>query len=57
MAPPLNAALVSLWLREGRFDSLVAGVRAEAVARQRMRGFNQARGVHALAPSPEPLAV
>jgi DNA-binding transcriptional MocR family regulator len=35
MAPPLNAALVSLWLREGRFDSLVAAVRAEAIARQR----------------------
>lgn len=36
MAPPLNAALVSLWLREGRFESLIAGVRAEAVARQRI---------------------
>ena len=36
MAPPLNAALVSLWLREGRFDSLVAGVRTEAIARQRI---------------------
>jgi DNA-binding transcriptional MocR family regulator len=36
MAPPLNAALVSLWLRDGSFDQLVAGVRAEAVARQRI---------------------
>ncbi len=36
MAPPLNAALVSLWLREGRFDGLVAAVRAEAMARQRL---------------------
>ena len=36
MAPPLNVALVTLWLRDGTFDRLVAGVRAEAVARQRI---------------------
>lgn len=36
MAPPLNAALVTLWQRSGRFDELVAGVRAESVARQRL---------------------
>lgn len=36
MAPPLNAALVTLWLREGTFGSLVAGVRAEGMARQRI---------------------
>ncbi|WP_380872491.1 putative HTH-type transcriptional regulator [Sphingomonas sp. DBB INV C78] len=36
MAPPLNAALVSAWLRDGTFAELVAGVRAEAVARQRI---------------------
>lgn len=36
MAPPLNAALTSLWLRDGSFDELVAEVRAEAVARQRL---------------------
>lgn len=36
MAPPLNAALVSLWQRDGTFDTLVAGVRAESVARQRI---------------------
>jgi len=36
MAPPLNAALVTLWLRDGTFDTLVAGVRAESVARQRI---------------------
>lgn len=36
MAPPLNAALVSLWLRDGQFDGLVAAVRAEAMARQRV---------------------
>lgn len=36
MAPPLNAALLSLWLRDGRFDALVSAVRAEAIARQRL---------------------
>jgi DNA-binding transcriptional MocR family regulator len=36
MAPPLNAALVTAWMRDGSFDRLVAGVRAEAVARQRL---------------------
>ncbi len=36
MAPPLNAALVSLWQRDGTFDALVAGVRAESVVRQRL---------------------
>jgi DNA-binding transcriptional MocR family regulator len=36
MAPPLNAALVTAWLRDGSFNRLVAGVRAEAVARQRI---------------------
>ena len=35
MAPPLNAALVSLWLRDGQFDDLVAAVRTEAIARRR----------------------
>ena len=34
MAPPLNAALVSLWLRDGGFAALVGEVRAEAAARQ-----------------------
>lgn len=36
MAPPLNAALVTLWLRDGTFDRLVEAVRAEATARQRI---------------------
>ena len=36
MAPPLNAALVTHWLREGIFTDLVAQVRAEGVARQRL---------------------
>lgn len=36
MAPPLNAALVTHWLREGIFADLVARVRDEGVARQRL---------------------
>ncbi|RVT94177.1 PLP-dependent aminotransferase family protein [Sphingomonas crocodyli] len=36
MAPPLNAALVTSWLRDGSFATLVAAVRAEGVARQRL---------------------
>lgn len=36
MAPPLNAALVTHWLREGSFADLVAQVRAEGMARQRL---------------------
>jgi DNA-binding transcriptional MocR family regulator len=36
MAPPLNAALVTAWLRDGTFHALVAAVRAEGVARQRI---------------------
>ena len=36
MAPPLYAALVTHWLREGTFAELVAEVRAEGVARQRL---------------------
>ena len=36
MPPPLNVALVSMWLRDGTFDRLVTAVRAEAVARQRV---------------------
>ena len=34
MAPPLNAALASLWLRDGSLAALAGEVRAEAVARQ-----------------------
>ena len=36
MAPPLNAAMVSLWLSNGRFDMLASEVRAEAAWRQRL---------------------
>lgn len=36
MPPPLNAALVTLWLREGTFAALIDAVRAEGVVRQRI---------------------
>lgn len=34
MAPPLNAALATLWLEDGSFDMLIAEMRNEARARQ-----------------------
>jgi DNA-binding transcriptional MocR family regulator len=30
MPPPLNAAMIAMWLREGTFDSLVSAVRDES---------------------------
>lgn len=36
MAPPLNAALVTHWLREDSFADLVAQLRTEGIARQRL---------------------
>lgn len=36
MAPPVNAALVTAWLRDGSFARLVEAVRGEGVARQRI---------------------
>lgn len=36
MAPPLSAALVTRWLEDGTFVELVAGVRRESVARQKV---------------------
>ncbi len=36
MAPPLNAALVTHWLREGVFADLIGQVRVEGVSRQRL---------------------
>lgn len=36
MAPPLNAAMISLWLADGTFDALVEGVRKEAAWRQKL---------------------
>lgn len=34
MAPPLNAALVSAWIDDGRFDQLLTAMRAEAARRR-----------------------
>ena len=36
MAPPLNVAMVSLWLADGNFDRLVDAVRKEAAWRQKL---------------------
>lgn len=36
MAPPLNVALASLWLRDGTFGRLIEAVRKEGIARQRI---------------------
>jgi DNA-binding transcriptional MocR family regulator len=36
MAPPLNAAVVASWLRDGTFDRLVAATRAEAAWRLKL---------------------
>jgi DNA-binding transcriptional MocR family regulator len=36
MAPPLNVAMVSLWLADGTFDRLVDAVRKEAMWRQKL---------------------
>ncbi|MDY6962784.1 MAG: PLP-dependent aminotransferase family protein, partial [Pseudomonadota bacterium] len=38
MPPPLNAAMVASWLREGTFDSLVSAVRAESEWRSELAG-------------------
>ncbi|QGN55719.1 PLP-dependent aminotransferase family protein [Novosphingobium sp. Gsoil 351] len=36
MAPPLNAAVVTTWLRDGSFDRLVSAVRSEASWRSKL---------------------
>lgn len=36
MAPPLNVAMISLWLADGSFDRLVDAVRKEAAWRQKL---------------------
>ncbi|RJF85859.1 PLP-dependent aminotransferase family protein [Sphingomonas cavernae] len=36
MGPPLNAALVTSWLKDGTFGDLVGAVRQEGIARQRI---------------------
>lgn len=47
MAAPLNAALVTGWIRDGTLDRLVAGVRSEAVARQRIAAHHLGQVPHA----------
>ena len=42
MAPPLNAALVTLWMRDGTFADLIQAVRAEGIARQRIAAHHLA---------------
>ncbi|MBB5684611.1 PLP-dependent aminotransferase family protein [Sphingobium boeckii] len=48
MVPPLNAALASLWIKDGSLATLTAEVRAEAIARQAIaRSILGARAYHA----------
>lgn len=50
MAPPLNVAMISLWLADGTFDSLVDAVRKESVWRQRLAHSVLGDGRHAAHP-------
>lgn len=50
MAPPLNAALASIWLNDGSFAALAAEIRAEAVARQNIASAILAPGSYAAHP-------
>ncbi|MFT3965487.1 MAG: PLP-dependent aminotransferase family protein [Sphingobium sp.] len=50
MAPPVNAALVTSWLRDGSFARLVEAVRGEGVARQRVAARHLAGTDHAAHP-------
>jgi DNA-binding transcriptional MocR family regulator len=50
MAPPINAALVTSWLRDGSFARLVAAVRTEGVARQRIAARHLAGSDYAAHP-------
>lgn len=50
MAPPLNAAMVSLWLADGSFDTLVDAVRKEAAWRQKLARTVLGDGRHAAHP-------
>src|SRR3546814_9393113 len=34
MPPPLNAAILTCWVEDGRYDRLIAETRAEAIRRQ-----------------------
>lgn len=47
MAPPLNVAMVSLWLADGTFDTLVDAVRKEAIWRQKLAHSVLGDGRHA----------
>lgn len=47
MAPPLNAAMISLWFADGRFDALVDAVRKEAAWRQKLARTILGEGRHA----------
>lgn len=61
MAPPLNVAMVSLWLADGSFDRLVGAVRKEAAWRQKLarsvlgeaRYAAHPQGYHLWLPLPE----
>src|SRR5690606_4908880 len=50
MAPPLNAAMISLWLTDGTFDRLVDAVRKEAAWRQKLARTILGDGRHAAHP-------
>lgn len=50
MAPPINVAMVSLWLADGSFDRLVGAVRKEAGWRQKLAHSVLGAGRHAAHP-------
>lgn len=50
MAPPLNVAMISLWLADGTFDTLVDAVRKEATWRQKLAHSVLGDGRHAAHP-------
>lgn len=50
MAPPLNVAMVSLWLADGTLDTLIDAVRKEASWRQRLAHSVLGDGRHAAHP-------
>lgn len=50
MAPPLNVAMVSLWVADGSFDTLVDAVRKEATWRQKLARTVLGDGRHSAHP-------
>lgn len=50
MAPPLNVAMISLWLADGTLDALIDAVRKEASWRQRLARSVLGDGRHAAHP-------